>query len=219
MIVLVGGIKGGSGKTTVATHLAILRAADGADVLLVDADDQETASDFTLLRNERRGGDAGYTGVKLTGMAVRTELIRLKSKYDDIIIDSGGRDTGSQRAGLTVADVALIPCLPRSFDIWTLEKTADLIRQMLPANPGLNASVFLNRTDPSGSDNDEALVALKGKEDVLTFMDTSVAARKAFSNAATAGLAVTEFKPRTEKAIAEITALYHRVFIAMPGSR
>lgn len=219
MIVLVGGIKGGSGKTTVATHLAILRAADGADVLLVDADDQETASDFTLLRNEKRGGNAGYTGVKLTGMAVRTELIRLKSKYDDVIIDSGGRDTGSQRAGLTVADVALIPCLPRSFDIWTLEKTADLIRQMLPANPGLNASVFLNRTDPSGSDNDEALVALKGKEDVLTFMDTSVAARKAFSNAATAGLAVTEFKPRNEKAIAEITALYHRVFIAMPGSR
>lgn len=219
MIVLVGGIKGGSGKTTVATHLAILRAADGADVLLVDADDQETASDFTLLRNEKRGGNAGYTGVKLTGMAVRTELIRLKSKYDDIIIDSGGRDTGSQRAGLTVADVALIPCLPRSFDIWTLEKTADLIRQMLPANPGLNASVFLNRTDPSGSDNDEALVALKGKEDVLTFMDTSVAARKAFSNAATVGLAVTEFKPRNEKAIAEITALYHRVFIAIPDSR
>ena len=219
MIVLVGGIKGGSGKTTVATHLAILRAADGADVLLVDADDQETASDFTLLRNEKRGGNAGYTGVKLTGMAVRTELIRLKSKYDDIIIDSGGRDTGSQRAGLTIADVALIPCLPRSFDIWTLEKTADLIRQMLPANPGLNASVFLNRTDPSGSDNDEALVALKGKEDVLTFMDTSVAARKAFSNAATVGLAVTEFKPRNEKAIAEITALYHRVFIAIPDSR
>lgn len=219
MIVLVGGIKGGSGKTTVATHLAILRAADGADVLLVDADDQETATDFTVLRNQRREGDAGYTGIKLTGMAVRTELIRLRSKYDDIIIDSGGRDTGSQRAGLTVADVALIPCLPRSFDIWTLDKTADLIRQMLPANPGLNVSVFLNRTDPSGSDKEEATEALKGKEDVLTFLDTPVGARKAFSNAATAGLAVTEFKPKNEKAIAEITALYRCVFTTVRDSR
>ena len=51
MIVVVGGIKGGSGKTTVATNLAVLRASGGHDVLLVDADDQETASDFTILRS------------------------------------------------------------------------------------------------------------------------------------------------------------------------
>ena len=49
MIIVVGGIKGGSGKTTVATHLAILCAQAGHDVLLIDADDQETATDFTIL--------------------------------------------------------------------------------------------------------------------------------------------------------------------------
>ena len=61
MIVVVGGIKGGSGKTTVATHLAILCAQAGHEVLLIDADDQETATDFTILRNARRAGGAGYT--------------------------------------------------------------------------------------------------------------------------------------------------------------
>ena len=50
MILTVGGIKGGSGKTTVATNLACIAAAQNADVLLVDADDQETASDFTAVR-------------------------------------------------------------------------------------------------------------------------------------------------------------------------
>ena len=55
MIVTAGGIKGGSGKTTVATNLAVRRAAAGSDVLLVDADDHETATDFTNLRNERHG--------------------------------------------------------------------------------------------------------------------------------------------------------------------
>ena len=54
MIVVVGGIKGGSGKTTVATNLAVIRAAEDHDVILIDADDQETASDFTVLRNERQ---------------------------------------------------------------------------------------------------------------------------------------------------------------------
>jgi chromosome partitioning protein len=114
MIVVVGGIKGGSGKTTVATHLVILCAQAGGDVLLIDADDQETATDFTVLRNARRPGGAGYTSIKLTGPAVRTETQRLQAKYDHLIIDTGGRDTTSQRAALSVADVVLVPFLPRS---------------------------------------------------------------------------------------------------------
>jgi chromosome partitioning protein len=46
MILVTGGIKGGSGKTTVAINLAVMRARAGFDVLLIDADDQESASDF-----------------------------------------------------------------------------------------------------------------------------------------------------------------------------
>jgi chromosome partitioning protein len=86
MILVAGGIKGGSGKTTVATNLAIMRALQGCDVLLIDADDQETATDFTTLRNERRADGAGYTSIKLTGSAVRTETLRLAAKYDDIVL-------------------------------------------------------------------------------------------------------------------------------------
>src|SRR4051812_49677905 len=100
MIIVAGGIKGGSGKTTVATNLTILRAAQGRDVLLIDADDQETATDFTILRNERQPESVSYTSIKLTGAAVRTETLRLAKKYQDIIIDTGGRDTTSQRAAL-----------------------------------------------------------------------------------------------------------------------
>jgi chromosome partitioning protein len=91
MIVVVGGIKGGSGKTTVATNLAVMRAAEGRDVLLVDADDQETASDFTILRNERQAEAPSYTSIKLTGPPVRTETLRLGKKYQDIIIDTWGQ--------------------------------------------------------------------------------------------------------------------------------
>lgn len=147
MIIVAGGIKGGSGKTTVATHLAVMRALQGRDVLLIDADDQETATDFTALRNERLPEGAGYTSIKLTGASVRTETLRLTKKYDDIVIDTGGRDTTSQRAALTVADKLIVPFVPRSFDVWTLEKVASLVEEMRAANPRLQAYVFLNRAD------------------------------------------------------------------------
>lgn len=211
MILISGGTKGGSGKTTIATNLAIMRAAQGRDVLLIDADDQETASDFTILRNERMGGKAGYTSIKLTGAAVRTETLRLAGKYDDIIIDAGGRDTVSQRAALTVADVLLVPFVPRSFDIWTIEKVSDLIKEIQPVNPRLKGFTFLNRADALGPDNADAAKELEDVEE-LAFLDTPLVYRKAFGKAAAQGLAVTELKPADEKAVQEIERLFQAVF-------
>ena len=211
MIVVVGGIKGGSGKTTVATNLAIICAMSGKDVLLVDADDQETSTDFTALRNESLEQGAGYTSIKLTGPAVRTETQRLAGKYDDIIIDTGGRDTTSQRAALTVADMVLIPFVPRSFDVWTLERIGQLVEEMRVANPGLGAYTFLNRADPRGQDNDDAAEVLQ-ETDALTFIDTPLGGRKAFSNAAAHGLSVVELKPSDQKAIDKIMKLNQYVF-------
>lgn len=210
MIVVVGGIKGGSGKTTVATNLAIMRAAEGRDVLLIDADDQETAADFTQLRNEKLG-NAGYTSIKLAGPAVRTQTTRLAEKYDDIIIDTGGRDTTSQRAGLAIADRLLVPFVPRSFDVWTLERVSSLVDEMRAANSKLEAHTFLNRADSRGQDNDEAAEVLKDTTS-LKFSNLAIGTRKAFGNAAAAGLAVTELKPQDPKATEEITALFRYVF-------
>ena len=52
MIVVIGGIKGGAGKSTTATNLAARRATDGYDVLLVDGDDQETTTLWASTRSE-----------------------------------------------------------------------------------------------------------------------------------------------------------------------
>jgi chromosome partitioning protein len=130
-------MSGGSGKMTVAANLTMIRAADSRDVLLIDADDQETASDFTILRNEQQPAGAGYTSIKLTGPAVRTETVRLAKKYRDILIDTGGRETTGPRAALAVADILLVPFVPRSFDVWTLKKVAALVTEMRAANPKL----------------------------------------------------------------------------------
>lgn len=211
MIITVGGIKGGSGKTTISTNLAVMSAIEGKDVLLVDADDQETASDFTVLRNETLENGAGYTSIKLTGPAVRTEVLRLRDKYDTIIIDTGGRDTTSQRAALTVSDILLVPFVPRSFDVWTIEKVNTIVSEMRVANPELKAYTFINRADHQGSDNDGASDALKDAPELI-FIDTPIGARKAFSNAAASGLSVIELQSKDSRAVAEVQILYQYLF-------
>jgi chromosome partitioning protein len=211
VIIVSGGIKGGSGKTTVATNLAIMRARNGADVLLIDADDQETSFDFTVLRNERSAGQAGYTCIKLTGAALRTETLRLAEKYDDIVIDTGGRDTTSQRAALSVADILLVPFVPRSFDVWTLEKVAGVVAELQTINERLVAHAFLNRADARGKDNEEAASVIR-ETLALTFLDTPLGTRKAYANAGALGRAVCELTPEDAKASAEIETLYQRLF-------
>ena len=104
-----------------------------------------------------------------------------------------------------------MPFVPRSFDVWTLEKVGALVEEMLPANSKLKAYTFLNRADSRGQDNEEAMGVLKDAT-ALSFIDVPLGTRKAFSNAAANGLAVTELKPPDQKAIEEMLMLYRYIF-------
>lgn len=212
MIFTIGGIKGGSGKSTIATNLAVMFSLKGKDTLLIDADDQETATDFTNIRNESLNGDAGYTAIQLTNQALRQQVLNLKSKYDVIVIDTGGRDTTSQRAALSITDVFVVPFVPRSFDMWTLEKVVNLIDEMKQANPNMKAVAVLNKTDHQGSDNSSAKEFLTDDEAIsqtLEFLNTPLGNRKAFANAAAAGLGVVELQPKDTKAVGEMESLFN----------
>jgi chromosome partitioning protein len=210
MIVVLAQTKGGVGKSTIAVNLAVERSHAGRDVLLVDADEQATASDFTALRTELVGSP-GYTAVALSGAAVRTQVLQMKPKYADIIIDAGGRDTAGLRAALTVADVAVVPFQPRSFDIWTFDKVSALISEARSYNQDLRAVAVLNFADPQGGDNAAAVEALSGNE-VIAYLNTPIGRRKAFPNAAAEGRGVCELKRTDPKASAEMTALVKAVF-------
>jgi chromosome partitioning protein len=211
MIVVTGGIKGGSGKTTIATHLAIMRAQKGADILLIDADDQETSFDFSTLRSSLDITLPEYTYIKLSGKAVRSEILKMKKKYDDIIVDAGGRDTINQRAALSTADKLIVPFVPRSFDLWTLDNVSAIVQEIRQINPTLQAYAFLNRADSRGYDNEEAQNMIKESEYLMT-LPVQICNRKAFGNAASEGKAVNELKLADKKAILEVDNLYKCIF-------
>jgi chromosome partitioning protein len=206
VIIAVGGTKGGTGKSTVSTNIVVMLARAGRDVLLVDADEQGTAGDFTTMRNQSRPDGAGYTCIALKGRAVVTEITRLRAKYDDIVIDVGAGETASQKGALAVATLYLVPLAPRSFDVWTLEKVAALVEDARVTNPSLDAAVFLNRADASGTEN-EAAAEIITAQPALRLLAATLGNRKSYARASTAGLAVAELRPSDAKASGEVAAL------------
>jgi chromosome partitioning protein len=210
MIVAVVQTKGGVGKTTLTVNLAVERAIRAKrDVLLVDADEQGTATDFSALRAEKLG-QTGYSAIQLAGNAVRTQVQKLKDKFDDVFIDTGGRDTQALRAALTVADIALVPFQPRSFDVWTLDKVAALIGEAKSFNESLRAYALLNCADASGPDNVAAAISLTEHPEI-TYLDSPLGRRKAFPNANAIGLSVLEASPADRKACDELIRLANRI--------
>jgi chromosome partitioning protein len=210
MIVTIGNTKGGVGKTTLAVNLTIMQAGKGRDVLLVDGDEQGSASLFSQLRAELMG-KSGYTAVGLYGAAVRTQVRQLAPKYDDVVIDVGGRDTGSLRAALTVSDIVLVPVQPRTFDIWALDAMAALVAEAREINPNLGAFVFLNAADAQGRDNAEAREAMAELSGIRA-LDVMIVRRKAFPNAAAQGRGIVEMRPADTKAVEELSALADAAF-------
>jgi len=211
MILVLGGTKGGSGKTLLASNLTVLRAAAGSDPLLIDADEQASAMDFTRQRQQRLDGEPGYTAIQTREADVAVQVRRMTGKYADIIIDVGGRDTASQRAALAVADVLVIPFAPTSVDLWTIDTVIALLTEARAFNPGLRAYAVLNKAFPRGSDNQDAAEMLRESPEHWTYLDTPIGVRKAFSNAFGGVYAVTEYQPKDVKAIAEMRALYRHL--------
>lgn len=211
MIIVFGGIKGGSGKTTLATNMTVVRASTGKKVLLVDADEQKSSSDWAQQR-EDSNAQPKFTTIELSGKAVNSQLQKMAVDYDDVIIDVGGRDTTSQRSALTIANIFVVPFKPRSLDIWTVGPLKNMISEIKAVNPNLKCIAVINQADFKGDDNRSALQVLSDCTDFECFPLT-IGYRKSFGNAASEGLGIIELKNQDAKANIEVNALYKYVFV------
>lgn len=210
-IITVGSTKGGVGKTTLALNIAIARAMQGRDVWLIDADRQGTASTALSIRGEAGKLPGIATAHYPDGGALRSQVLHQRGKFQDIVIDAGGRDSTALRAALVLSDMVLVPFQPRSIDVWAVADIAALIEEARAVRDGLQAFGFLNLADTSGSDNREAAEALVDYP-AIQYLDTPIRRRKSIANAAGNGMSILEYLPKDEKATAELNALMNAIY-------
>jgi len=212
MIILIGGEKGGTGKTTIASNLAQMRSTRGNDVLLIDTDKQESST-FWASTREEAGINPRINSIQKYGKTITKDILDLSTRYEDIIIDAGGRDSYELRASMVACDVLYIPVQASQFDIWTLERMEELVESSQVFNPKIKAFVIINRasTNPSVSESKEAESLLNDFKN-LHFSGVILRDRIAYRKAASSGQGVEELKPLDKKAIAEINNLYQIIF-------
>lgn len=214
MIILIGGEKGGTGKTTIATNLAAIRAAKGHDVLLIDTDKQGSASAWSDIRDHKKV-PLRVPNIQKFGSNLTEDVKDLQKRYEDIIIDAGGRDSIELRAAMIIADKMFVPVQASQFDIWTLSIINDLVNQAKGFNTSLAPKVLINRasTNPSIQEVEEAKEVFSEFE-YLALSINLLKERISYRKAAKSGLSVTELPKQDPKSNTEIMALYEEVFYA-----
>ena len=213
MIVLIGGEKGGTGKTTLATNLAAQHALAGHNVLLVDADPQGSASNWAQARDEADITPRVACLQKL-GKSLQAEIRGLAGRYENIILDAGGRgDSVELRAGLMAAEKILIPLQASQFDMWTLARMNKLVATAKGVNPFLRAFVVICRASPNPrvSEAAEVMSVLTDYEH-LEMAATVIYDRIAYRRSIREGMSVSEFSRPNKKAATELNGLYEEVF-------
>jgi chromosome partitioning protein len=214
MILVVGGIKGGVGKTTLATNLTVLRAKEDENrrVLLLDTDEISQSASHWRAQRYIEGLSANWTSNLLFGQAVVEELPKMANDYDDIIIDVPGLDSVAQRGALMMANVFLMPFRPASFDLWTLGWLSSFVKEVRKVNAKIKILGVINQACHSGNENKEAFGIISEHADI-TCLEETIGSRKAFQFAALSGMGVSELKNPDKKAVAEIRMLYETIYM------
>ena len=187
--------KGGAGKTTVATHLAVAWAQKrGRRVAVLDVDPQGSLGVWYEAREHFMGADnVGLTFRRANGIRAMAEAQALARDHDIVVVDMPPHGTSSANAAIRAAHLIVAPVQPTPLDFWatlpTLEVAAAEKKPVL---------LVLNRVPPRALLTATMITRL-GQYKVRVAKST-LGNRVAFAESIGAGRTVLETKPHSAAA-------------------
>lgn len=195
--------KGGSGKTTLAVHLAAYAVGQKIKTALIDLDPQASAHKWNERRMEDDPKSPKLDAVKGT-VAQLAGFLKLAEDNELalVIIDTAPHSNSAAAIVAQRANFVLMPCRPALFDLDAIASTVEIV-----TSAETSAAVVLNAA-PRGKLADEARAALEGQG--ITVFQSAIHQRAAYSHAVIDGRAVHEYEP-DGKAAEEIAGLYGNI--------
>ncbi|MCF5861700.1 ParA family partition ATPase [Aeromonas veronii] len=195
--------KGGSGKTTIATHLCRAFQLAGHDVLLIDSDPQGSARDWAAVRDEQP--------VPVVGIDRPTieRDIKAVSHKDLIVIDGAPQAADLAISAIKASNLVLIPVQPSPYDIWAASDLVELVKQRIEMTDGrLKAAFVVSRAIKNTKIGAEIREALEGYG--LPVLESRITQSVVYPSTAAAGTTVLDAES-VSNAAQEIRALASEV--------
>ena len=188
-IICVANRKGGVGKTTLATNLAVALNTKGKSIL-IDADEQQSAFKWTNQRDD------------IECITIHSDLLekleQLDKEYEYILIDVAGRDSTIFREALLVSDTLIVPTQPSLLDLEVLDYMQEKVKTAKQTNENLKAYVLINRAAVRTTELKDAIEFI-AEFDQFKLLKTVLFERKQFRDAIVESKSVTEMNASKAK--------------------
>lgn len=208
-IIAVANQKGGCGKTTIATNLAVMFASEAYDVVLIDADPEQLSSmDWCSDRSEV-GNIPFIQSQALPAKNLRQNASQLRDKYEIIIVDGGARIADHAHAAVAVADFVIVPIKSSSNDVKSTRKFLEVVADDMDRHSDLKVGLLFNDVDIRTILAKETLKQIKGWTTFEVF-NTTLGHYVAFEEAVSTGTGVTEHAPN-DNAAKQFRAFYEEL--------
>ena len=210
VVIAIANQKGGAGKSTLATNLAVMFAADKKKVMLIDADTQQN----TTLRwhADRAQYEDQVPALDVCGLTARNLLPSTQSfrkQYDYIIIDGGARITAEAHAAVGAADFLIVPVKAVKADVDSTAVFLEVVAQNMEVRDDLVAGILINEVNERTNLAKTMIEELRAFEDSFGIFENRIGSYQAFRDAISSGLGVVELGgSSSERAANQMRAFY-----------